>query len=439
MAHYRIYTGPTIVKQTADKLRAAGIKVSVEGTEGVNFETPIQSEQLVEQELRKILGPQWGVKGIMRLAAKEKTYLNTLDQLLNHGVEEADMSDSRSRGDELSELTQALAEDGEFTKHIHASTESARTHIAKKLSDDNILNDVTVTEREAKSNKDGLASAANEKAVMSAIDTLLHQGVEPHRIMAALAKCAELNLYNKQFATDHLNRRIGELGMNYLQPNTFMPKEPDTYGRKKVMASVHVSVEGEDVLGLGESKFGGRASVQRPAVEVKVAERQEPKNNAPTVGRVPNPVEIRGAAAGTKTAAVHHRGSDIDSGFVAEQHTAGKSFEQIWLEACQHAGLHLASKAFNEFVSRARRDGAKFAAADVAFLREKLGHKGIEVAAEQPRPLPRVAYDSGKQGGKAQDGHELLKEFDLHATEPGEIEYTLPGLDVEAGKPEVNL
>jgi hypothetical protein len=374
--------------------------------------------------------------------AKEKTYLNILDQLLDHGVSESESEDARKRGDALSALTQDMAEDGAFTQHISASFDSGRTVIAKKLSDDNILNDVTVSENQAKSNKDGLQNAANEKAVMSAIDTLLHQGHSPAKIAAVLEKYAELNLWNKQFSTDYLNRRANDLGMGYIQPNQFMPKKPVTYESQKPKVS-HIALEGETLLGSDASKFGGQASVQRPAIEVKVANREERSAGTPMLARMPadQPVSIRTAADAQKTAAVHHRGSEFDSGTISEQRVAGKSFEQIWREACAKFGLHLASKAFHEYVSRAKQQGVKFASADVEFLREKLSFKGIEAATPAPKPLPRFAYDSGKQGGTAQDGNALLKEFELtNSAAPLDIELgEETPFDVEVGKPEINL
>jgi hypothetical protein len=53
MNRYRIYTGPTIVKQVAEKLRALNIDVFLEGTEHVYVST-----SLAIHELLKML-PTW--------------------------------------------------------------------------------------------------------------------------------------------------------------------------------------------------------------------------------------------------------------------------------------------------------------------------------------------------------------------------------------------
>lgn len=453
--------------------------------------------------------------------AQDKEYLSIIDQMLDSGMDEADMNDASKRGDDLSDLTRDMAEDGSFSR-LTASTETSRTHIAKKLSDDNILDDVEVSEREAKSNKDGLANAANEKALMSAIDQLLKIGHAPAKIARAISKCAELNLDNKQFSTNYLNSRSNDLGMGYLQPNTFMPKQPDTYESQKpkvsseadfvinnqgsivmltpisaeanawvaenigqdngyqpywptvvlearyvddilegiaaegmVVAnegqehqasktgSVHIAVEGEDLLGLNESKFGGQASVQKRAIELRTDIKKASKGkDTPLMARVP-----------TTPKSQSHLASDAEE-MVTKSHIAGEftadsieqfsftgTFEKFWNEACAKYGLHQASKATQEFLGRAKRAGRKFAAADVTFFREKLGFTGIEVAPAKSGPIARTAYDSGKQGGTTKDGNQLLNEFGLTtAAAPADIEFREEGsLDVEIKNSEINL
>jgi hypothetical protein len=373
---------------------------------------------------------------------KEKTYLSIIDQMLDSGLDSAEMNDAAKRGDDLSDLTQDMAEDGSFTKHVSASTDSARTILAKKLSDDNILNDVVISENKAKSNKDGLANAANEAAIMSAIDKLLKIGHSPARIAAVIAKCAELNLDNKQFSTDYLNRRANDLGMSYLQPNTFMPKKPDTYeSQKPKLGSAHVAIEGDTVLGFGESKFGGTASVRRPALEIKVADRVEGcfGSNDVAPRRVPAEQAAPPIRTAQKIASTH--ADEFDSGVIAEQHTAGKTFAQIWREACQSVGLHLASKAFHEYIGYAKHHDIKFASVDADFLRNKLGFKDIEAEPIKAGLPPHVAYDSGKHGQTTKDGNELLKEFEL--TQPAasaDVEFhEATSMDVEISNSEVNL
>lgn len=376
--------------------------------------------------------------------AKEKTYLNILDQMLDSGMDSAEMDDAAKRGDDLSALTQDMAEDGSFAKHVSASIETGRTIIAKKLSDDNILNDVVISENKAKSNKDGLQSAANDAAVLAAIDKLLKRGHSAKKILAVLhAKRAEINLNDRQFSmsADYLNRSANTLGMNHLKPNTYMPTQPTTYESKKPdlkHASVHLALEGEDLLSIGESKFGGQSRVQKRAIEISDNVGKPHIASAPSYNRAPvGPT--RGASDAVKTAAVHYRGEDFDSGSIGEMHVAGKTFEQIWREACQHAGLHLASKAFHEYVNRAKQSGQKFASSDANFLSSKLGFRDLEIAVPKP-VIARTAYDSGKMGGTAKDGNALMQEFELAPAKPIEIEIKeTEAFDIELGNSEINL
>lgn len=376
--------------------------------------------------------------------AKQKSYLNILDQMLDDGMSNAEMEDSAKRGKKLSDLTQDLAEDGSFTKHVSALHDNARTILAKKLGDDNILNDVVISENKAKSNKDGLASAANEAALMTAIDKLLKIGHSPARIAAVIAKCAELNLDNKQFSTDYLNRRANDLGMSYLQPNTFMPKQPDTYERNKPkMGSTHVAIEGDQEVGFGVSKFGGTATVQRHAIEIKVADRVEGcfGGNDVAPQRVPAKQSAPAGRTAQKIASVRNQEEEFDSSIIAAQHTAGKTFAQIWREACQSVGLHWASKTFHEYVGQAKRNGVKFAAVDADFLRNKLSFRDIETEMIKAGLPPHVAYDSGKQGKTALDGNELMREFELvqPAAVPDVEFHEATPIDVEIGTSEVSL
>ena len=80
---FKLYTGPTIVKQTADALRAAGINVTTEGTEHVHFIVDGDRDG-VTLKLREILGPQWGVKGVQQLASKQSAYVG-IDDLTSAG------------------------------------------------------------------------------------------------------------------------------------------------------------------------------------------------------------------------------------------------------------------------------------------------------------------------------------------------------------------
>lgn len=56
-ARYRVYTGPTLVQAYAERFRAAGIRVTIEGTEHVYIVT-----ELVPDTILAAIGPISGLK-----------------------------------------------------------------------------------------------------------------------------------------------------------------------------------------------------------------------------------------------------------------------------------------------------------------------------------------------------------------------------------------
>src|SRR5271156_4178754 len=75
---FKLYTGPTIVKQTADALVRAGINVTVEGTEHVHFLAD-GDRGSVTLKLPQVRGPQWGVRGVQQLGSKPSAYVDYAD------------------------------------------------------------------------------------------------------------------------------------------------------------------------------------------------------------------------------------------------------------------------------------------------------------------------------------------------------------------------
>jgi hypothetical protein len=86
---FKLYTGPTIVKQTADILRNAGINVTTEGTEHVHFIADGDRDGVTLQ-LREVLGPQWGVRNVQQLASKNAMDMIHSDNDLGLKLEPAD-------------------------------------------------------------------------------------------------------------------------------------------------------------------------------------------------------------------------------------------------------------------------------------------------------------------------------------------------------------
>jgi hypothetical protein len=380
----------------------------------------------------------------------DHVYASIIDEILDGGLKrrltESGTKDAKKRGEELSDLTQDFAEDGSYVRHVEASQDNIRTHISKKLSDDNILNDAVESMESAKSNKDGLKSAVNDASILSAIDKLLKRGITASRIKVALDKAAELNLFNKTIAQNYLNTRSNDLGMNFLPPNAEMPTAKDTEESTPLSGlekhgSTHVFLAGEELLSINESKFGGVPSKQAQAIEIKTTSKSAKPKQAAGVGRVTETPAIRGANDAAKTASSHHAGEEFDPSVIARAIKAGEPLSKIYASGVKTAGLLNTSKAFHEFAAAVKRREVKLAKTDVEFL-GTIGIKGIEIksAAE---PVRRIAFDSGKQGGRAQDGRQLVDEFDLSTEKPHsapDIELNESRfMDVEPGKTGIDL
>lgn len=56
----RAHTGPTIVKEMAEKCREAGLNVTIEGTEHVYIEQPGKDTYEMNEEIRKALTKKHG-------------------------------------------------------------------------------------------------------------------------------------------------------------------------------------------------------------------------------------------------------------------------------------------------------------------------------------------------------------------------------------------
>jgi hypothetical protein len=96
-----------------------------------------------------------------------------------------------------------------------------------------ILNPQAVTK--TASTEEVLAERSmTDEEVGSYINKLLNDGVTPKDVEAKLTKLAELQLFNRSFATDKLSNAAGIAGIAFLQPNAYMDSCPSTYERMSV-------------------------------------------------------------------------------------------------------------------------------------------------------------------------------------------------------------
>jgi hypothetical protein len=129
-----------------------------------------------------------------------------------------------------------IAEKEAAAPRINAVTANRRMDDYKSEDGDNasLMDEVTESIEKAYTNNNLGENSAAKKEVSDAqvfkyIRDLLNQGNSPAKVAAKLEKLAEIELFNRQSATDYLQRNAGLLGMAYLEPNTYMDKNSPTY------------------------------------------------------------------------------------------------------------------------------------------------------------------------------------------------------------------
>src|SRR5271167_631355 len=129
-----------------------------------------------------------------------------------------------------------IAEKEAAAPRINAVTANRRMNDYKSKDGDNdsLMSEVTESIESAYTNSNLAENSAAKKEVSDAqvfkyVRDLLNQGVSPAKVAQKLEKLAELELFNRQSATDYLQRNAGLMGLAYLEPNTFMDKNSPTY------------------------------------------------------------------------------------------------------------------------------------------------------------------------------------------------------------------
>jgi hypothetical protein len=100
------------------------------------------------------------------------------------------------------------------------------------MNEDSILGEALHDIESMKDNSDGMKKKLTDAEVTGRIDKILGSGLTAAAKVAALKKLGEIELFNKGMATDYLNRTAPNLGINYLEPNTYMDKSSPTYERE---------------------------------------------------------------------------------------------------------------------------------------------------------------------------------------------------------------
>ena len=147
---------------------------------------------------------------------------------------------------------QRIAEKEAAAPRINSVTAYRRMDEYKSDVGDNqsLMDEVTESLESAAKNNNLAENSAAKKEVSDAqvfkyVKDLLNQGVSPAKVAAKLEKLAELELFNRQNATDYLQRNAGLMGLAYLEPNSYMDKNtPDLRAHRFRLSRLRSAEEG---------------------------------------------------------------------------------------------------------------------------------------------------------------------------------------------------
>jgi hypothetical protein len=349
---------------------------------------------------------------------------------------------------------------------VRASNIINRT--AAALGDESVFEDAIMSIEEARNHGFNEKRVVKDAEVERYIKSLLNGGMPPVKVAVQLEKMAELMLFNRQTATDYLNRNAGVLGMAYIQPNEYMNDCPSTYQRLKVKGAgkiaaksvkqinacegcmffkknasgktcnlYHLPVIGtqNELLTVVNKMTAGVPAKDKKAALVKQANvERSPLVQIHNVSRPAQKVAATTAQATrerTKTAEQQFSGAEVE-----KLHAAGNSLPKIYSYASRKVGSAKATKAVREFIASLKTKNTKVALSqiDCTFLKGKLGMQNAIVGAAKCASctfrqgmhcgltggtlisfpgMDKQAPNHKVAAGAPKDGKAMLQEFDM--------------------------
>jgi hypothetical protein len=328
--------------------------------------------------------------------------------------------------------------------------------------------------------EDMYKKSISDASVARYVTTLLEQGHAPSKIAAVLFKLAEgAPFFNRQMSQEYLNQMSGLLGFKNLEPNHFMPKQPESYERVKTKVGEWGgelrSVLNRMTAGVpkGHKQAAFTRKVQR-LVEAKIASDQRKKSAAEqTQGAIVRLEQIQNANTFRQSSiaavqdkhnrkvAAKEKKIEVTAATIEALHKKGHPIEKIYNAAARKVGSVQAGNAVKMFIAGLKRSGAKVALSqiDCTFLKQKLGVQNAIVGAPKCAScvyrqgmhcgltggtllsfpgMERTSSNHKIADGAPKDGHAMLAEYEMNTGFPlsaGDIDIKESSglLDVEPG------
>jgi hypothetical protein len=348
-------------------------------------------------------------------------------------------------------------------------------------------------QNKAASSKELLAERSMSDAeVAGYIKKLLNDGVTPKDVEQKLKKLAELQVFNRGFATDKLRSDAGIVGYAFMEPNTYMDNCNDSFQRmdtklggvraksvrqiaactgcqhfKKSASEKRCSLYRLPIIanqaelmpiinnltkGATNKKAALVAQANRETERPSTAIKQASRHADSILQRQQDKVAVRTASTREKKAAA----AEFTSADVLVMHKAGKKMDAIYEHAVSKVGSQQANASVRQFITELKGSNTKVALTqiDCTLLKGKLAtsngivgekkcasctyRRGMSCGLTGGTLLTFPGMDKVKSNhriasGAPEDGLGMMKDFELaDSITPGDIELNKPDfVDVE--------
>ena len=328
-------------------------------------------------------------------------------------------------------------------KGVVGAKQNWHTNRQKEAAEDNdsILNEVLLdVDKDRTMNAEFEKKQLTDSEVMGRIDGFFKEGKSPRQIVARLQKMAEMELFNKTFAGQYLKTEAGKMGYNYLEPNAFMDRDPqttlNTHENVKIkgnLASIRGAAENAVLLdapiSLKTASLNLDAFLEQPSLHREGVTKESQVRGFPMVANQPSPFDARTVAAMFKQ---------------------GANLETIYMTGRVKVGSKMATEAVRTYIKALKQSKTakvSLAQLDCSFLKGKLAaHIAIIGASKCASCTFRQGLACGLTGGTlisfpgmqagvdrnlkvastAKDGTHLVKHFDLQEQAPSDIDISEP-------------
>ena len=279
----------------------------------------------------------------------------------------------------------------------------------------------------------------SDAEVAGYVQKLLNKGGDPKDALAKLKKLAELQLFDRSFATDKVRADANVVGIDFLEPNAYMDNAPSTYERQEVKLGSKIQFEGVTDLKTARQVSEWATRIVRRAIQAKhrpeVGVKQAKAGQDQGYRRNQQDVTIRTSSTIEKKAS----SDTFTAADALKLHNAGQDLSTIYRQATAKVGSAQAVSTMKKFIAGLKGTKTKVALTqiDCTLLPQKLGTSNAIIGASKCGSctyrkgmhcgftggtllsfpgLEKTASNHKKYASSPKDGYGLLNEFEMAKT-----------------------